>query len=363
MTRRVVFTGDIFRLQPRGGITRYVIETASRLRRPVEVVAGWHVSAELAALGPRARAARRRPEFPGATRLAAPVNAAIDRACLPRRGAILHPTYYRDPRTLPRHVPVVVTVHDMIHEQAPASFRRPWWSRRDPARHKLALCARADRIVCYSEHTRATLAARAPVLCGRTRVIPLASRDWSGVTPQPLSGVDGPFLLWVGERWGYKNFERTTAALANCPAAAGTSIVCVGGPPLGATERAVLDQLGLGGRVRRIVCDDGGLRWAYEHALGLLYTSIAEGFGLPVVEAMALGCPVLCGDRSSLPEVGGDVAIYADPESPVAIRDGLERLLASGRSAGLTAALRAQAARFSWEATAAGHDALYAELD
>ena len=70
--RTAFYTGDIFRLQDRGGITRYFTEVIPRLKRPAEVVAGFHRSAEMAALGPRARHALRIPAFPGRARLAAP---------------------------------------------------------------------------------------------------------------------------------------------------------------------------------------------------------------------------------------------------------------------------------------------------
>ena len=362
--RTALYTGDIFRMQARGGITRYFTEVIPRLKRPAEVEAGLHQSMELAAVGPRARHALRIPAFPGGARLAAPCNSLIDRAALGgRRGVILHPTYYRDPRGLPRSEPLVVTVFDLTHERFPAIARRRWWGRPDPALHKAALCARADRILCISQATRRDLVELLGVPREKTRVVLLAGRDWTSVPSVALKGLDRPFLLWVGERHSYKNFLRTLEAWAACPEAAATMLLCVGGGPFRADEVARLAALGVAARVRQAGCPDPQLRWAYEQAAGLLYTSLWEGFGLPVLEAFALGCPVVASNLSALPEVGGGEAIYVEPESTESILEGIRRCLAEVRTPPRTAARQAQAARFSWDACAAGVEAVYGELD
>jgi glycosyltransferase involved in cell wall biosynthesis len=103
------------------------------------------------------------------------------------------------------------------------------------------------------------------------------------------------------------------------------------------------------------------LEGLYALAEVAVFPSLYEGFGLPVLEAMARGVPVACSDRSSLPEVAGDAALLFDPEDPAAIRSALERLLADGdERARLAARGRAQAARFSWERTAELTSASYA---
>ena len=362
--RTALYTGDIFRLQDRGGISRYFAEVIPRLKRPAEVVAGLHQSEELAALGPRARYALRLPAFPGSARLAAPWNTLLDRAVLGgRRGVILHPTYYRDPRGLPRSEPLVLTVYDMTHERFPAIARRRWWGSRDPAVHKAALCARADRILCISQATRRDVVELLGVPREKTRVVLLAGRDWALVPSVAVAGLDRPFLLWIGERHSYKNFLRTLEAWAACREAAGTLLLCIGGGRFRTDEVARLAAIGVAGRVRQTNCPDSQLRWAYEHAAGLLYTSLWEGFGLPVLEAFGLGCPVVASNLSALPEVGGEEAIYVEPESTESIRGGIRRCLAEGRTAPRVAARQAQAARFSWDVCAAGLEAGYGELD
>ncbi len=360
--RPVFYTGDIFRAQERGGITRVFVEVARRLTRPVVVIAGFHRSREIADLGACVRHAWPRPGFRGSRLLFGPLDRLVDAWALPRSGAILHPTYYRPPGSLPAGVPWVVTVHDMAHERFPDLFRPPWW-RRDPAVFKLALCARAARIVCYSESTRRDLAKALPAAAGKTRVIPLAGRTWDGVPSRGVPAVARPFVLWVGERHGYKNWARTMEALARSSSGGAIGVLCAGGGPFRPGEQEHLRRLGLEGRAAQRGLSEPELRWAYENAAALLYTSLWEGFGLPVLEALALGCPVLGSDRASLSEVGGEVVTYADPEDPEALRHGIELVLAQARTPERVASRRAQASRFSWDATARAYEQVYRDLD
>lgn len=363
MTRTVLFTGDIFRQQPRGGITRYVLEITRRLSRPAEVLVGLHQSVELGGLTVPARAALRLPAFRGVHRVAAPVNALVDAAGWSRRrDLIVHPSYYRDPRGLPRGTPVVVTVHDMTHERLPEVFaaRGGGW---EPARHKLALCQRADLVLCNSATTLRDLLELGGVPAARVRLTPHASRDWLGIEPAAIPGLREPFLLWVGERHAYKNFLPALAAWASCTEAADTTLLCVGGGPFRPHERAALAACGAAGRVSQRDCTDGELAWAYAHAAALVHASLWEGFGVTLLEALAHGCPVLASDRAPFHEVAGEQAVFAEPTDVDALRGGLRAVLAQGRDPATVAARRAQAARFSWDTCAAQHEAAYRELD
>jgi glycosyltransferase involved in cell wall biosynthesis len=363
MTRPILYTGDIFRLQARGGITRYFIELIPRLGRTVRIVAGLHQSKVIRARGLTAEASAYLAPFKTSPRFRAAVNAVIDAYRL--RGdapAILHPTYYRDPARLPS-LPMVLTVYDMAHERFPAMFRRRWWNSEDPARWKKAIVDRADRVVCISESTRRDLIELLRVDERKTRVIHLGSRTWAGVAADEIPEWDAPFFLWVGERHTYKNFAAAVRAWSGSKAAAGTAILCAGGPPLGAGERLLLESLGVAGRVRQVTLSEGKLRWAYERAAGLLYVSRCEGFGLPLLEAMSLGCPVVTSNTSSMPEVAGDAAIYVDPTDTASIAEGIERCLSEGRNPTMTERLWARAALFSWEKCAAAHETVYRELD
>lgn len=354
MTRPVLFTGDIFRQQARGGVTRYFVETIRRLRRPARVVAGLHRSAAGGELGGTFSPALRVPPLPGAMRAAAPFNRLLDGFVFSRAAnSIVHPTYYRDPTSLPARAPVVVTVYDLTHERFPELLPAA-----GPERWKASLCARADRVLCLSEATRRDVVEMLNVPSARTRVTPLASREWDGVAQVEVPGLQRPFALWVGERRGYKNFDRTLAAWESLPQTRGIGILCAGGLPQAPRPHGARVPMWF-----QRTLTDGELRWAYENAVGLLYTSLWEGFGMPVLEAFSLGCPVVCSDRGSLPEVGGEAAFYADPENVDSLRDAIARMLERGRDMSRVQLARQQNRRFTWRHCADLHEAAYRELD
>jgi glycosyltransferase involved in cell wall biosynthesis len=353
-------------MQPQGGITRFFVEVTARLSRPWTVSAGFHVSPRVAAFGAHARPAWRVPPDRLVRRVVAPFNAGVDaRAFAAHPDAILHPTYYRDPAGLPRRAPVVLTVHDMAHERFPDLLppRRRWWAAPDPAMHKRACCERADLVHCNSRATRDDLVAILGIPAAKTRVVHLAGTDWSPIPPAPIFGIERPFALWVGERRGYKNWALTVAAFAVCRETSEMDLLCVGGGPFTGDEGRHLSTHGLATRVTQHAANDRELCWAYQHATALLYTARWEGFGIPVLEALALGCPVLAADVPALHEVGGDRVVYADPGRLEALADGIRRALESGRDAVTASARAAHAMRFSWDACAQGMEALYAELD
>ncbi len=133
-----------------------------------------------------------------------------------------------------------------------------------------------------------------------------------------------PFILMVGSRHqlhGYKNGERLFWA-ANCGAFPDTDIVCVGGEPL--TDEESTAGMKFGVNVRRVLADDDELFLLYTKAIALVTLSKYEGFGIPVIESLACGTPVISLANSSLIEAGGQVAIYMPDDSPHSIKLAIE---------------------------------------
>ncbi len=220
---------------------------------------------------------------------------------------------------------------------------------------------RAATPLCISEATRAELVAEHPRAARTARVVPL------GVEPRFFAGADEaaavrsrhglerPYLLALGTLEPRKNLPRTIEAVAGLPPELRDRCELVLAGPRGwRTEPidAALARHAATVRWLGHVADDD-LPGLYAGAELFLYPSLHEGFGLPVLEAMAAGTPVVTADGSSLPEVGGDAVRYVDPRSVAAIRAAVAGLLqdAPGRAA-LAAAGRARARTFTWERTA-----------
>jgi alpha-1,3-rhamnosyl/mannosyltransferase len=169
-------------------------------------------------------------------------------------------------------------------------------------------------------------------------------------------GIERPYVLVTGTLEPRKNVPRAIEAFASLPPELRDAheLVLVGARGWSADE-TFASVAAHSGRVRTLgFVPDDDLRCLYRQATVFLYPSLYEGFGLPVLEAMLAGVPVLTSNVSSLPEVGGDAVAYADPLDVASIRDGLATLLGDReRRADLAARGRERAEEFSWESTAA----------
>ncbi|MGX6446626.1 glycosyltransferase family 4 protein [Patulibacter sp. S7RM1-6] len=255
-------------------------------------------------------------------------------------------------------VPAVATVFDLVAFDPETSPPRGALAER--ATLPLALL-RGARFACISEATRHELVARFPRAAARATVTPLGVDQTLGrraaLRPDVVSrlGLPERYVLSVGTREPRKNLVRTIEAFAALPDSvrAGRRLVVVGhrGWEDEAIDRAIAgaqDLVHLAGFV-----EDDDLPAVYAAADAFVYASFHEGFGLPVLEAMAVGTPVVTSNVSSLPEVAGDAAVVVDPRSVAAIRDGLRTVLEDAAMADdLARKGRARAAAFTWDRTA-----------
>jgi glycosyltransferase involved in cell wall biosynthesis len=362
---RIAFDHQIFVRQSYGGVSRYFCEIARRIARlprfDVKVVAPLHSNQHLRR-SPVATLGMFVPRAAGLSRL----QSAVGRAAWPAlRGAaaphVVHQTYYDGHERSRGRPRVVVTVHDMTQERLPQFFGPS----DDTTRRKRAAVAAADHVICVSENTRRDLLECFGVAAERTTVIHHGC-DAAGLRAAAAAATPSrPFVLHVGPRGGYKNFDRLLEAFASSPALRREfDLVAFGGGAWSARERARVRELGLRAeRVRRVTGSDEVLAGLYASASALVLPSLYEGFGIPLVEAMSFGCPVACSAAGSLPEIAADAACYFDPRDAQALREALESVLGSpALQQRLRAAGRARAASFSWEATAAQTAALYARV-
>jgi mannosyltransferase len=220
---------------------------------------------------------------------------------------------------------------------------------------------KADALISISESTRSDLLRIYPrISASKVHVVPLAAGSQFFPLGVEADSADRPYALFVGARAGYKNFE---AAARGVSMMSDMDLVCVGGGAFTDTERALLSGL-LPGRHKHSGYVGGlELNRLYNSAHCLVYPSLYEGFGIPILEAMAAGCPVITTRRSSMAEIALENAVMLDDPSPEAIAAGLLLLLDSQVRANYSALGKKNAQRFSWAKVAAQTLQVYSSLE
>jgi glycosyltransferase involved in cell wall biosynthesis len=271
--------------------------------------------------------------------------------------------------------PVVVSIHDLSFEHLPQTFnRRSRTQLRLTVRHS---ARRAARILSLSQHTRRDIIDTYGINPERVTAIPLAAPDHFGPITDNRElqrvrhnyGIDGDYILSVGSIQPRKNLARLVRAFASLrgewSAAKLPKLVLVGkcawlyDETLRALEETnVKDAVVLTGYV-----PESDLPALYSGALCFVYPSYFEGFGLPPLEAMKCGAPVIVGNRTSLPEVVGDAALSVDPFDVDAIATAIKKLINdSALRKELSVKGQTRAKQFSWRETARQTLVVYKEV-
>jgi glycosyltransferase involved in cell wall biosynthesis len=345
--------------KPQGSRT-YLLELIRALSRasakePLDLVVYSFRPGETSAVLPAARLEHRRI-FPESARLRLPFVAPA--LALRDRLNVLHSQYLAPPFSF---VPDVVTIHDILFETHPLLFQGAFSDR------SVALIRRSARrarvVLTVSEFSRRALIERYLLPPENVLVTPNAV-DHDVFRPQGSEaegfrerfGLDGPYLLFVGRIEPRKNLLRLIRAFSRVRGKLGGGIRLAVAGASDFRFREVLEEARRQGEdsVRFLgPVADRDLPPLYRFAEALTYPSLAEGFGIPVLEAMACGTPVLASPRGALPEVGGDSVLWVEPEDEEAIADGIERILTDSELRGrLRAAGPRRAAGFDWNETA-----------
>ncbi|HDX6704327.1 TPA: glycosyltransferase family 4 protein, partial [Escherichia coli] len=263
------------------------------------------------------------------------------------KNKVFHSSYYRLPQD--KGIPVVTTVHDFTYEKyisGPPKWVHSW--------QKYKAIKHSELLICVSNNTAKDLMEYCGVDEKKIRVI------HNGVSEiyRPLGDYQRDnSIVFIGARGGYKNFDVAVRALKHL---SDFRMVIVGGGVLNNDEITLLEH-NIPGRYEWLGrLTDEELNLQYNKAYCLIYPSSYEGFGIPIIEAMRAGCPVIAINNSSIPEVAGDAAIlieYAEAELVVEAVQSLHTDYNKLRLAGLS-----QASHFSWDKCYSATKKIYKEL-
>jgi glycosyltransferase involved in cell wall biosynthesis len=276
--------------------------------------------------------------------------AMLQAVCDEERATVFISTYY----STPLRTPVVMMVHDMIPEVLNPGANDPAW------REKAHCIGRASHFISVSRSTARDLLRIHPEVPPGSVTVAHNGVDPS-FRPAAESDVDefrrrhnlvAPYFLLVGSRPSYKNAEIFFRAFSRLPDRSRFyGVLCVGNVP--ALDPAVAAACA-GSVVKVLRVSDEDLRLAYCGAVALVYPSIYEGFGMPVIEALACGCPVITTSHASLPEVAGDAAIYVHPADDAGLAAALVHVQDPALRAVLLSRGLARAKLFRWDEMARG---------
>ena len=343
-----------------GGIALATVELLRALRAVPDLrlvgVSAWHRRPPRSDLVPPVATRRmpmpRRVLYESWQRLRAPRVESIT-----GRVDVVHDLGYVTP---PSRAPLIATVHDVFFLRYPAHYTK----------HSLAVLRRgfelarrdATLVICPSRATMSDCV-DAGIDADRLRLVPWGCRAVDGAASDPAAGrygLERPYVLFAGTVEPRKNLRRVIDAFRSLDRG-DVELVLVG--PDGWHEDVDDALATVRGRTRRLgVLPRHDLERLYREASVVVYPSLGEGFGLPVLEAMAQGAPVVTSAGTATEEVAGDAAILVDPLDVEAIAAGIERVLDDRALASrLGSAARERAATFTWERSASLVASVYAE--
>lgn len=355
---KVFYDGSIFSLQKNGGISCYWVEylkyfattPESPLTLSLSLYPGYEnnmaLKPHLETLAKRVVIAEKNTlqmmtdlSFGGAGQVAKKVD-------------IFHSPYFNLPPQK-RGRCNILSVNDLLYLDQKEKNSR-YYARRFLQNRSIE---RANRFVAISHVTKSELLRCFPSIePTAVQVIHLAASEIFSAPPATLSpqctfsAPDFSYLLYVGGRSGYKNFVRFVEAFADTKS--DLQVICIGGGAFDQLERDTLVRLGVLDKFMQFTgVSDRELAYLYSRAVALVYPSQREGFGIPILEAMAAGCPVMCLAQSSMKEIAGEAALFLEDEECANLAKTLGRAQGSEREQ-IVQAGQLRASEFSWRKSA-----------
>jgi glycosyltransferase involved in cell wall biosynthesis len=363
---KISFDPQIFSGQLYGGVSRYICELAFRISESsdaeVRVVAPMYLNKFLNNLSKKIVIGFKSPFPYGFFRLQQRVISMLFGDLILRfiKPNIIHETYYFKYPLGPKSASRVLTIHDMIHEKFKNHF--PYGDK--ISKHKAVAASRADHIICVSESTKIDVI---NILGIKPEKITVIHLGFSLMTyPNSFVRHSGrQYLLYVGNRGGYKNFLPMLEAFATSEMLCSKyDLICFGGGAFNVEELKAINALNLNPKnIIQVTGNDSNLANYYKNARAFVFPSLYEGFGIPPLEAMSYGCPVVCSNTSSIPEVVGDAGQYFDPYDKKSMQKAIEMVTNSSELRNsLVIRGRIRLKEFSWEKCASATLNVYKSL-
>jgi glycosyltransferase involved in cell wall biosynthesis len=272
---------------------------------------------------------------------------------------IFHPTFFF-PGLIKKmgEKPFIVTIMDMIPERFPKIYsKKGLYSKyvtHGWINGKKELAEKAQAIIAISEKTKNDLVDIYGINPNKIKVVYLGNSLFPQDSSSSKLKLPEKYLLFVGTRNDYKNFDRFLKASARIMKEdQELNIVCVGGGNFSKNEKTLISSLGVESRVNQYNVTDAELYYVYQNAQAFIFPSLYEGFGIPIIEAFVAQCPVILSNSSCFPEIAGDAAVYFDATDEDSIMNSIKQTIYNSE---LQASLKVKglerSKQFSWENTA-----------
>lgn len=313
---RVLYDNEIFLIQKYGGATRYFYELIKRmphLKAEVLLYMGRFINEYgLEEYSDRFKvfSGKKIKHIPRTKLISIKIQKPLfERFALKQEFDILHQTYYAD-INVKKKFKRIITIHDFTHEKLSGNFS----SLDKTAELKKLAVKKSDGIICVSESTKRDLMEMYDTRGKKIKVIYHGNSLRYDVKEDSV--VSGKYILYVGDRRSYKNFGMMIKLFEmNEELRAGYKAVCCGGSSFTKDELKEMEKCKVSDNFIQIEARDTKIANLYYYASAFIYPSKYEGFGIPMIEAMYNGCPVIASNVSSLPEIGGSSALYFHPDS------------------------------------------------
>jgi len=276
-------------------------------------------------------------------------------------GSIWHSSYYTMPWKW--NGPAIITVVDLIHERLPKIFNSK--ENVEFRKRKKACIRKADAIISISDTTKRDIINYHGIRPEKIHVIYLGCGSVMNMNIEDMNAPkpQKPFILYVGVRTtAHKNFEVLLNAFSMWEHNNDYDLVLIGQDLLPEEER-IFRSMGIRGKIK--IYPNAGdviLKNLYNMASVYVYPSIYEGFGIPLLEAMSCGCPIVASSIPSTREVAGDCPIYFDLNDKYSLINSLNRAIAEGRESKRTKEALEMVNNYSWQNTAEGTYKIYKDL-